>query len=180
MRDFIYNEMMIHIPICTSKEPKNILIISDNAELLKKEVLKHNLNVDTAKCNIDVLSSLNDDMYDVIVSQMSIDATFLAQLNRIIKKDAQFVTTHPSLDNIEENKKLMLSLSKYFKIIMPYNIGDGTTALFCSKEYHPTADVNLQRADMLDNVEYYNSDIHRASFAMGNYIRKEYLGIIKN
>lgn len=181
MRDFIYNEMMIHIPICTSKEPKNVLIISDNAELLKKEALKHSgINIDTIKCNRESLSSLSDDMYDVVVSQMGVDATFLAQLNRIMKKDAQFVTTHPSLDEIEENKKLMLSLSKYFKIIMPYNIGYGTTALFCSKEYHPTADVNLQRADMLDGLEYYNSDIHRAAFAMGNYIRKEYLGVIKN
>lgn len=180
MRDFIYSEMMIHIPVCTSKEPENILIIGDDAELLKKEALKHNVNVDTLKCNIESLSSLSDDMYDVVVSKMGIDAALLAQLNRIMKKDAQFVTAHPSLDEVEENKKLMLSLSKYFKIIMPYNIGEGTTALFCSKEYHPTADVNLQRADMLDGLEYYNGDIHRAAFAMGNYIRKEYLGVIKN
>lgn len=49
-----------------------------------------------------------------------------------------------------------------------------------SKEYHPTADVILQRADMIDGLSYYNCDVHVASFAMGNYIRKEYLGIIKN
>ena len=63
---------------------------------------------------------------------------------------------------------------------MPYNLGNAATSLLVSKEYHPTADVNLHRADMLDGVDYYNCDVHPAAFAMGNYIRKEYLGIIKN
>jgi spermidine synthase len=63
---------------------------------------------------------------------------------------------------------------------MPYNLGNCSTALLASKEYHPTADIILQRADMLDSLDYYNCDVHVGSFAMGNYIRKEYLGIIKN
>jgi len=63
---------------------------------------------------------------------------------------------------------------------MPYNLGNGATALLASKAYHPTADLILHRADMLDNLSYYNCDIHPAAFAMGNYIRKEYLGSIKN
>jgi spermidine synthase len=63
---------------------------------------------------------------------------------------------------------------------MPYNIGNGSTAILCSKEYHPTADINLQRADMIDGLSYYNCNVHPAAFAMPNYIRKEYLGLIKN
>ncbi|MDQ1264072.1 MAG: spermidine synthase [Campylobacterota bacterium] len=181
MRDFIYTEMMIHVPMCTSKEPQEILIISNKAELLQVEAAKYaDVRSKVVQCSLNEISSLNDASFDVVISEMPSDAAFFSQINRILKKDAQFVTTHPSLDEVEENKKLMLSLSKYFKIIMPYNIGDGRTALFCSKEYHPTADVNLQRADMLDALEYYNSDIHRAAFAMGNYIRKAYLGVIKN
>lgn len=181
MRDFIYAEMMIHVPMCTSKEPQEILIISNKAELLQTEAAKYaDVRSKVVQCSLNEISSLNDASFDVVISEMPSDAAFFSQINRILKKDAQFVMTHPSLDEVEENKRLMLSLSKYFKIIMPYNIGDGRTALFCSKEYHPTADVNLQRADMLDALEYYNSDIHRAAFAMGNYIRKQYLGIIKN
>jgi spermidine synthase len=63
---------------------------------------------------------------------------------------------------------------------MPYNLGNGSTALLASKEYHPTADVILQRSDMIDGLSFYNCDIHVSAFAMPNYIRKEYLGIIKN
>jgi len=181
MRDFIYAEMMVHVPVCTSKEAKNILIISNTAEKLREEAARHNESkVTVVSCNLSEISSLADSAYDVIISEMPSERAFFAQVNRILKSDGQFVTTHPSLDDVESNKILMTMLANYFKIIMPYNIGNGTTALFCSKEYHPTADINLQRADMLDGLSYYNSDIHPAAFAMGNYIRREYLGIIKN
>jgi spermidine synthase len=109
------------------------------------------------------------------------DAAVVAHVSRIVKDDGQVAEKHPNLDNeVQANKILMEILGKYFKIIMPYNLGNCTTALLASKEYHPTADIILQRADMIDNLEFYNSDVHPAAFAMGNYIRKEYLGIIKN
>ena len=43
MKEFIYNEMMVHVPVCTSKDPKNVLIISDNANGLENEMQKHDL-----------------------------------------------------------------------------------------------------------------------------------------
>lgn len=181
MRDFIYAEMMVHVPMCTSKEAKDILIVSDDAGQLSDEMKRYTeVNLKVISCSLSEASSLPDSKYDVIISEMPADEAFFSHVNRILKSDGQFVTTHPSLDDTQSNKKLMTTLAKYFKIIMPYNIGSASTALFCSKEYHPTADINLQRADMLDGLSYYNSDIHTAAFAMGNYIRKEYLGIIKN
>ncbi|MCW9026206.1 MAG: spermidine synthase, partial [Thiovulaceae bacterium] len=41
MKEFIYNEMMVHVPLCTHKEPDNILIISNDASNLENEVKKH-------------------------------------------------------------------------------------------------------------------------------------------
>ena len=181
MKKFIYPEMMIHVPVCTSKEANDILIISDNAELLAAEAARHtSANVKVIGCTLNEISALEDNSYDVIVSEMADDAAFFAHVNRVLRNDGQFVTTHPSLDEVEANKNLMQILGNYFKVIMPYNIGDGTTALLSSKEYHPTADINLHRADMIDGLSYYNCDVHPAAFAMGNYIRKEYLGVIKN
>lgn len=181
MKEFIYNEMMVHVPMCTSKEAKNILIISDNAELLSAEVARHQeANLKVVKCSLSEISALDDKSFDVVISEMDAEAAFISHVNRILKDDGQFVTVHPSLDDTNSNKELMITLAKYFKIIMPYSVGDGSTLLLASKEYHPTADINLQRADMIDGLSYYNSDIHPAAFAMGNYIRREYLGIIKN
>jgi len=158
-----------------------VLIISDDAQKLSAEGARHQeANLKVIRCSLDEISALDDASFDVVISEMGQDAAFFSHVNRVLKKDAQFVTTHPSLDKVEENKSLMIMLKKYFKIIMPYNIGNGATAILASKEYHPTADINLQRADMIDGLQYYNSDIHPAAFAMGNYIRKEYLGIIKN
>ena len=46
---------------------------------------------------------------------------------------------------------------------MPYRFGH-QASIIASKKYHPTADLNLQRADFLDDLEYYSSEIHIASF----------------
>ncbi|WP_373073563.1 spermidine synthase [Sulfurimonas sp.] len=181
MKEFIYNEMMVHVPLCTHKEPKRILIISNDAAGLEKEVEKHtNITLDKIECSLDNVSKLEDSKYDVIISEMEGDSLFISQINRVLSEDGILVIKHPNLDKIEENKSIMQTLGNYFKIIMPYNLGNGETALLCSHTYHPTADLILQRTDMLDGLEYYNCDIHPAAFAMGNNVRKTYLGIIKN
>ena len=172
---------MVHITLCTSKDPKNILIISYDASQLENEIAKHTeITSKTISCNLDSLRDECDASYDVIISELDGDAAVVAHINRISKEEAQLVIKHDSLDNTQTNKTLMQVLSNYYKIIMPYNLGDGSTALLASREYHPTADIILQRADMIDDLNYYNCDIHIAAFAMPNYIRKEYLGIIKN
>lgn len=181
MKKFIYNEMMVHVPVCTSKDPKNVLIISDNAAELEAEMKKHSeIASKSIGCVVDALRDEADAAYDVVICEADTDAAVLAHISRVLTDDGLVAMAHPQLDNIEENKMNMQILGKYFKIIMPYNLGTGSTALLASKEYHPTADVNLHRTDMLDGVDFYNCDIHPAAFAMGNYIRKEYLGIIKN
>jgi len=181
MKEFIYSEMMVHVGLCTSKVAQNILIISDKADNLSAEVEKHTeTNSTVVSASIESISPLEDNSFDVVVCELNIDGAVASQINRILKDDGQLVTTHPSLDEVEKNTIMMKILGQYFKVIMPFNIGDGTTSLLASKEYHPTADINLHRADMLDNLNYYNCDVHPAAFAMGNNIRKEYLGVIKN
>jgi len=182
MNKFTNAEMMVHIPLCTSKDPKNVLLLSDDTKNLEDEVQKHiGIEVVSKKATLDIVRECKDSSYDVVILDAIIDdAAFLAHINRVLKEDALIVMKHPSLDKVEENKKLMQILGNYFKIIMPYNLGDGTTALLASKEYHPTADLILQRSDMLDNLNVYNCDLHIGVFAMPNYVRKEYLGVIKN
>ncbi|MFT7860596.1 MAG: spermidine synthase [Sulfurimonas sp.] len=181
MKEFIYNEMMVHVPLCTHKDPKRVLIISDNASGMADEIEKHEgIACDVISANVNLLRDAADNTYDVVISELESDAAVLAHYNRVLNEEGLLVTKHPSLDDVDANKQMMEILGKYAKIIMPYNLGNGETALLASKEYHPTADIILHRTDMLDNLNYYNSDVHPAAFAMGNYIRKAYLGIIKN
>ena len=181
MKKFIYDEMMVHVAVCTNKNPEKVLPISNDADGFVNEMKKHdNIAYDVVNADISALRDATDGIYDVVISELTSDAAVLAHYNRVLKEDGLLVTTIPSLDEVDENKKTMEILGKYAKIIMPFQIGNGDLALLASKEYHPTADIILQRADMLDDLEYYNCDVHPAAFAMGNYIRKEYLGIIKN
>nr|WP_321267187.1 spermidine synthase [uncultured Sulfurimonas sp.] len=181
MKKFIYSEMLVHVPMCTNKNPQNVLIVSDNVDQLAKEMLKYrDINTQAIECSLDAIRNLEDAKFDIVICEMNSDAALLAHLSRILKEDGQLCMTHPSLDEVQANKSIMQIMGNYFKVVMPYNLGNGSTALLASKEYHPTADINLHRADMLDGNEFYNCDVHVASFAMGNYIRKEYLGIIKN
>jgi spermidine synthase len=181
MKEFIYNEMMVHVPLCTHKDPKDVLIISNNAAPFVAEIQKHtDISCDVISESLDLLREVADNKYDVVISQLQNDPAVIAHINRVTKADALFVLTHPSLDDVAENKIVMEIVGRYAKIVMPYNLGNCSTALLASKEYHPTADIILQRADLLDGLEYYNSDVHVAAFAMGNNVRKTYLGIIKN
>lgn len=173
--------MMVHVPFCTHKEPQNILILSNDSLALEREIARHEaMQTTTLPAQAEALRAANDNAFDVVLNELTLDAAVIAHLGRVIAEDGLLMSVHPSLDNITENKIIMEIMAKYFKIIMPCRLEDGTTLLLASKSYHPTADLILQRADMLDGLSYYNCDIHPASFAMGNYIRKEYLGIIKN
>ena len=181
MKEFIYPEMMVHVPVCTSKAPENVLIISDNAELLSSEMSKHSdIGSSVIGASLDSLRNEEDNSADVIICELDADGPIVAHISRVLKDDGQLCITHPHLDETTANTTLMKALGRYFKIIMPFNLGNGSTALLASKEYHPTADIILQRADMIDGLSCYNCDVHIAAFAMPNYIRKEYLGIIRN
>jgi spermidine synthase len=183
MKPFAYPEMMVHVPMCTHKKPENVLLVSSDAAALQSELDRHSgVNVTVASAD-DLLASVRDvadQSLDVVLVEGAADAAVGAHISRVLKDDGLVVMTHPSLDDEQGNKVLMGQLGNYFKIIMPYNAGNGETLLLASKGYHPTADVILHRADLLEGQQYYNCDIHPAAFAMPNYIRKTYLGIIRN
>lgn len=184
MKTFITPEMMVHVAMCTHKNPRSVMVLTPQSDLLKTEMGRYR-EADVAYAGTDdLLGALrggSDKSVDVLLlDTLSDDSAVFAHVNRVLKEDALMVCRHPDLDDVAGNTKLMQILGNYFKIIMPYHLEDGSTLLLCSKEYHPTADLILQRSDLLEGHHYYNCDIHIAAFAMPQYIRKNYLGIIRN
>ncbi|PHR59066.1 MAG: spermidine synthase [Arcobacter sp.] len=179
-KEFIYNEMMAHIPVCSHKAPTNLLLISNAPEGIEAELARHaGLNVTTG--TLDAIAKGEDAAYDIVLIDSSADisrATY-AHLNRIVKEDGLISTLNASLDDETTSKAQLSAIGEYFKVVMPYKAEDKTMIL-ASKSYHPTADVILHRTDLIDGLSYYNCDIHVSCFAMPNYIRKNYRGIIKN
>ena len=97
MKEFIYPEMMVHVPLCTSKNLQNVLIISDSAELLAKETLKHSeLSTKAVECSLDAIRDLEDASVDVVICEMDSDAALLGHISRILKDDGQLSIKHPS------------------------------------------------------------------------------------
>ena len=184
MKTFIYPEMMVHVALCTHKLPTSVLLASDNRELLLGELSRYRESAVTSVSSTNLLESfrnVEDKSVDVLLlDSITDDSAVIAHINRILKEDGLVVIQHPSLDEVGANTSLMQILGNYFKIIMPYHLENGTTLLLCSKEYHPTADIILQRSDLLEGHQYYNCDVQTASFAMPQYVRKNYLGIIRN
>jgi spermidine synthase len=182
MREFVYPEMMVHVPMCTHKDPQNVLVVSDAPGALQAELARYGSDVVVthAPATLDALREVADGSVDVVLCEADADAAIAGHISRVLGDEGVVSLRHPSLEEVQPNTVLLGVLGNYFKVIMPYRLWNGETLLLASKGNHPTADVNLHRADMLDGVQYYNSDIHPAAFAMPNYIRKTYLGIIRN
>ncbi len=182
MSNFSHDEMMVHVPLCTHKNPKKVLVVSDSFEALMRELERYNgieVKAVQALVALDALRSEADGVYDIVIFEEKSDAAILAHISRVLKEDGLVSLCHPDLDDVDANKSVMQVLGNYFKIIMPYNAAQGTV-LLASKEYHPTADIILQRSDLLEGQRYYNCDMHIAAFAMPNYVRHNYLGVIRN
>jgi spermidine synthase len=173
---------MVHVPMCTHKEPQNVLMLSDAPEALQAELSRYGSEVVVthASASLDALRDIADGSVDVVLCEADVDAAVAGHISRVLSDDGVVSLRHPSLEEVQPNTVLLGVLGNYFKVIMPYRLWNEETLLLASKGNHPTADVNLHRADMLDGLQYYNSDIHPAAFAMPNYVRKTYLGIIRN
>ncbi len=222
----IYHEMLSHVPICTHRDPKNVLIVGGGDGGTAREVLRHqDLKVDLVEIDKDVIETskkyfpnlgdwenkrLNviiesgmefiakaeDKSYDIVLvdatdpSELSnelFDATFYAQVNRVLRDDGLVAVQGGSYwMDMQGHKKILKTVGGPFWIAMPYKYemysypGVNWNFILASKKYHPTADIVLQRADLLEGLHYYTSDIHKASFTVPKYVKNELLGIAKN
>jgi spermidine synthase len=137
-----------------------------------------------------------DSTYDVvIVDAMApvrtregeiFEEDFFKDVHRILKDDGLCAAQAGSWWlEMEQNRNVLRNLGKYFLIALPYRYemylypGCIFTSAIASKKYHPTADIVLQRADLLDNLKYYNSDVHKAAFALPNFVEKSLKEVLK-
>ena len=139
---------------------------------------------------VDFIKKASDKSLDIVIvdsEELLKSDELFDEISRVLKDDGLVVTQGKSyfLD-LASHKELLKKVAKNFYIAMPYRYemlcyeGGVYSFILASKKYHPTADINLQRADLMDGLKYYNSDIHIASFAKPTYIHRELLGVAKN
>ncbi len=225
--DFIHHEMLVHVPMCTHKDPKRVLVLGGGNGGCVNELLKHEgVTIDMVEPDsevievskeffIEYLDALNSDscnviiettvdfvkkceskIYDVvIVDAMApvrtkegeiFEESFFTEIYRILKDDGVCAAQAGSWWlEVDQNRRVLKNMGKLFNIVLPYRYemylypGCVFTSAIASKKYHPTADIILQRADLLDDLKYYNSDVHKAAFALPNYIEKSLKEVLK-
>ncbi len=173
-----FNEMMVHVPLCTHKEAQNVLIIGNRTENLKKEASKHSGNIEFG--NHLLLTSKNEKNIDVIIlTDIALDEMLLTNIERVLNSDGLITFSTSNFGKDVDKLKADLELvSRNFWIAMPYKFGH-ETAILASKKYHPTADIVLQRSDLLSNLDYYSTQIHHASFIFPAAQHKALTGIAR-
>ncbi|WP_419770843.1 MAG: spermidine synthase [Candidatus Marinarcus sp.] len=177
-KNFAFNEMMVHVPLCTHIEPKNILIVGSVDDEFKAEVAKHKVNAQYGDTSI-INSKDEKDVDVIILNNTNIDEMLLANIQRVLKDDGILAFETESFGNDEAKLKADLALAgQNFWIAMPFKFGHNTSIL-ASKKYHPTADIVLQVSDLLDDVNYYSTEVHSAAFVFPAYIHRKLTGIAK-
>ena len=189
----IKNEMLVHIPMCTHADPKNILIVGTLGRI-KEEVKKH-LNVENIhiieKDVTNQMAQLSEGFFDVAIvsdENFKTDRVFWGLLNRALhSKGVVSAVASTMLVQEEAFAQELKTMGELFKIVMPYRYEEAgenghmlsKNLLLASKAYHPTADINLQRADLTDGLHYYNSDIAIGAFQVPSMSKKRFAGLIK-
>lgn len=175
----IYNEMLTHVAVCTHKKPENLLIVGAKDSGCLAEVAKYDgIKVECS----EHIESFGDKAFDIVIVDLDVvqSSEFYDSVARVLSDDGVVVTAGGNyFEDLKSHKAILADVARNFIVAMPYRT-EGQTLILASKVYHPTADVILQRADLLEGVEYYNSDIQIASFVKPTYIHKALLGIAKN
>ena len=174
---FIKNEMLSHIGLCCHPEPQKVLVINGDGSL-NEEIVKHNAQIVEIRGN--QIDSLSDKNFDVVIVEEMNDVDLDMVFSTLTDKSILIIDTKMKYyENIDEIKNLLELSSRPFIIGMPYEF-EGNVALFCSKKYHPTADIILQKSDLLEGLEYYNCDIHLSSFALPTGVKKSIIKVLKH
>lgn len=220
--EFIYHEMIVHIPMAVHPLVKKVLIIGGGDGGSAREVLRYPqveqvdlVEIDervveiskqylpTTACSFDdarlhcyFADGLKyirhcSDEYDLII----VDSTdpfgpgeglftkeFYGNCYKALKEDGIMVNQHESPFYDEDafamqraHQRIVKSfpISRVYQAHIPTYPSGHWLFGFASKKYHPVEDFQPQRWKELGiKTRYYNANLHKASFALPNYVEE--------
>ena len=175
-KGYAYDEMMVHVPLCSHKDIKKILVVGDVSSDFKAELDKHECKDVTFSDELNV-----EGQFDIILYNKDVPTQLeMAAVERCIEpKKGIFVTKASFIHkDIEVSKQEIATIGKNFWICVPYSFGHNTL-IFASKKYHPQAEIVLQVSDLLEDCNYYSTEMQNATFVHPTYITKAITGIAK-
>lgn len=220
--EFIYHEMITHVPMAVHPKAEKILVIGGGdggtvRELLRypqvkeidlveidegvikasKEYLPQTAScLDDPRVKIHIADGLKyirrcENMYDLII----VDSTdpfgpgeglftkeFYGNCYKALKEDGIMVNQHESPFYADDafamqraHQRIIKSfpISRVYQAHMPTYPSGHWLFGFASKKYHPMEDFDGNRWKQLGlKTRYYNANLHKASFALPNYVEE--------
>jgi spermidine synthase len=100
-KNFAYDEMMVHVPLCSHKEIKKILVVGEVTEEFKKELNKHQCKDVTFSDSLNV-----EGIFDIILynKNENFDEMFMASVDRCLEQKKGIFVTKASFiyEDLEE------------------------------------------------------------------------------
>jgi len=167
-RESILAEMIVHVPLCVHEDPIEALFVTHHPSELQLQAQKHSLKATLSADKIEGSSC-----FDVIIVDEFVSEEMLQKAVSALREKGVLVIR--SADSRIKDDLAMLGAN--FRIVMPYH---HQNFIFASNFYHPTADLILQKSDLLDGLYYYNSEIHVAEFVLPTKMKEYLRGHLKN
>ena len=219
--EFIYHDMIVHVPMATNPGIKNVMVIGAGDGGTVRELTRYNgiENIDMVEIDkmvVDVCreylpqtaSKLDDprvhlyfedglrfvrskeNTYDLVI----VDSTdpfgpgeglftreFYGNCFKALKEDGILVNQHESPyydEYAQAMQRAHKRIQEYFPICKVYQAHIPTYPSghwlfgFASKKYDPVTDVKEETWNQLGiKTRYYNTDIHKGSFALPTYVK---------
>jgi len=140
----------------------------------------------------DFIQEKEKNSYDIIIidtptlKEKDFDEAFFAQISKILTKDGIMILRSFDYDfEFLQYEQRMKQIRNYFRFVLPayskdlLSISGKTSLIYASKKHHPLANLLVQKIDMTEGLEFYNDEIHRASFAISNDLFKRLLRTMK-
>lgn len=206
--DFIESEMLAHIPYCTASQPESVLICGTLNAVIAYWLAKYDIKVDMVVGDMEAMHTLSGFIPNFKEIKENKNITFYERFIDI-KHSGYDIVIHcssPKLYEFEAIKKMVnkkficifglancylepsvaldtLAFAMNFgNIMMPFILPTLTPNFytFLSNYAHPLADLQLQKSDMLDNMQCYNSNIHASVFRLPTFLQNMIAPYVKN
>ena len=220
--EFIYHEMLSHVPLFSHAKPQNVLVVGGGDGGTIREVIKHTLvkkaflvEIDSTVVDVsrkyfpDLSKSLDDPRVSIVYKDaieyvesldnehdvIIVDSTdpvgvgeklfsldFYQKCFNALKVDGILTAQSESPFFDPDVVKRLYAVAKYvFPIVkmyiafMPSYVSGIWSFLYCSKKYDPLKYFQSERFNQQNlELRYYNSEVHKASFALPSFIKKQF------
>jgi spermidine synthase len=178
----ILAEMALHVPLCILEDPQSVLIVGCSDRPSFEAALKaHEEHPEVAF--VEEWHPGEGPHYDLIVDFHYSDRPTDEKAQLAQQLSERGIVIAPLQKSAKE---ALAGCPDALRYAIPYGLSTlaGSFAGICgflygAKKPHPTADLRLHKADMLEECLYYSADIHEAAFALPPFYYRELKGLMK-